>query len=134
MSTNSLETLVLEWVRQNWQYSKQSALYRKVDELIGAENSFGFVLSEETEPKGPLSTLSLEMEGDLQASAILAISGFYRHANLALRSCLALGFVSVWFHFRTRSIQQMDESRSGSAVPASQRNARVDSQRANEEN
>jgi hypothetical protein len=70
VSSGHFETLVLEWVRQNWHYSSHEALqiYRQLDDLIGATNCLGFVLSEETDRSGPISTLSLEIEADLHGN------------------------------------------------------------------
>jgi hypothetical protein len=75
---------------------------RELSKYLSALNSLGFVLSDEKgcrDPQDPLYILSLEIEADCEASILLAISGFYRHANLALRSWLALAFQSVWFSF-----------------------------------
>jgi hypothetical protein len=94
-------SLMLDWVRGNWSYSYQETphVMQELSSLFEAQNCLGFVLSEETEHSDPLPILSLEIEGDMQASTLLAISGFYRHATLALRSCLALAFASIWFSF-----------------------------------
>ena len=45
----------------------------------------------------PSSYIALETQIDMEASTLLALSGFYRHANLILRGWLELSFLGLWF-------------------------------------
>jgi len=98
---DNVKTCILDWVLSNWKYSYQdsSQVLKELSRIWGAQNCLGFVLSEEMGPTDPLSVLSLEAQADIESSILLAISGFYRHATLVLRSWLALGYASVWFSF-----------------------------------
>jgi hypothetical protein len=108
MPEDLIENLVMYWVRTNWKYvySQTPQVMQQLNTLIGAQNDLCFVLSEEKGHEDPVTILSLEIEADIQASMLLAMSGFYRHANIPLRSLLALAFSSVWFSFNRAEFQQ----------------------------
>jgi len=95
---------ILYWVRSNWKYSYEetSDILKTLSILWSARASLAFVLNEEKGADDPLAFLSLEIQADIEASILLAVSGFYRHARTALRGWLSLAFLSVWFSFNRK--------------------------------
>jgi len=56
--------------------------------------NWGYLLMNENTAS---SYIALETQIDMEASTLMALSGFYRHANLILRGWLELSFLGLWF-------------------------------------
>lgn len=65
--------------------------------------NWSFLLMNE---KTSSSYLVLETQVDMEASTLMAISGFYRHANLILRGWLELSFLGLWFDNNPKLFQE----------------------------
>lgn len=96
-----LKTAVLRWVLRSWDwcFEQSPGIAEKVGEIWDAQIDLGFLLTVDTDPDDAAASLALEIQSDIEASILLAVSGFYRHASLTLRSFLSLAFASVWFSF-----------------------------------
>jgi hypothetical protein len=106
-ATDHVTREILPWVTRNWKSSRIEThqIWNELGEFWGAQIDIGFVLSQEV-IDDPVGLLSLEIQPDLEAAILLAISGFYRHATLILRSMLDLAFASVWFSFNRDEFDQ----------------------------
>jgi len=92
--------LVLRWAMSSWkdtinlEYEDLQSVY----EIWSASIGWGFILMEEEGIDNIDYYIALETQVDMEASTLMALSGFYRHANLILRGWLELTFLGMWFN------------------------------------
>jgi len=91
-----MHSMLLWWIEEAIKNTMENERQKLEDvyTLWGACINWSFLLMNE---KTPSSYLTLETQADMEASALMAICGFYRHANLILRGWLELSFLGLWF-------------------------------------
>jgi len=92
--------MVLRWAMSSWEdtinleHDDLHSVYR----IWSASVCWGYILMEEEDIDNIDYYIALESNVDMEASTLMALSGFYRHANLILRGWLELTFLGLWFH------------------------------------
>lgn len=95
-----MTNMVLRWSMSSWEdtinleHDDLHAVYR----IWSASICWGYMLMEEEGVDNIDYYIALEAHIDMEASTLMALSGFYRHANLILRGWLELAFLGLWFH------------------------------------
>ena len=95
-----MTNMVLRWAMSSWEDTinlKPDDLHA-VYKIWSASICWGYVLMEEEGYDNIDYYMALETHIDMEASTLMALSGFYRHANLILRGWLELTFLGLWFH------------------------------------
>jgi hypothetical protein len=95
-----MASLVLRWAMSSWKdtINLERDDLRIVYRIWSALSSLGFILMEEEGSDNVDFYMAMETRADMEASTLMALSGFYRHANLILRGWLELTFLGLWFN------------------------------------
>ena len=92
--------VVLRWAKSSWEDTinlEHDGLH-VVHEIWSVSICWGYMLMEEEGADNIDYYMALETHVDMEASTLMALSGFYRHANLILRGWVELTFLGLWFH------------------------------------
>jgi len=97
---DEMTNMVLRWAMDSWEdtVNQECEDWHMVYKIWSASICWGFILMEEEGAENIDYYIALETHIDREASTLMALSGFYRHANMILRSCLELTFLGLWFH------------------------------------
>jgi len=94
-----MENLVLRWAQSSWKdtISLEHKDLHEVKKIWSASIGWSYMLMEEEGTDNISYYMALETHVDMEASTLMALSGFYRHANLILRGWIELAFLGLWF-------------------------------------
>jgi len=95
-----MTNMILRWTHSSWEdtINQEHEDLHIVYKIWSASICWGFMLMEEEGVDNIDYYIAMETHVDMEASTLMALSGFYRHANLILRGWLELTFLGLWFH------------------------------------
>lgn len=100
MAGEKMANVILRWAKSSWEdtINLQHEDLQAVYQIWAASINWEFLLMEEEGNDNIDYYIALETHTDMEASTLLALSGFYRHANSILRGWLELTFLGLWFY------------------------------------